>query len=141
MPADGERFRMKRLLLVAALAVAPAIVHAQASPKPPMAVQKPHTVKGPKDRVDLYYWLRDDTRKDPAVLGYLVAENAYADAIMAPLKPLQAKLEAEMIGRVKPDDSTVPVRKRGYFYYSRYDAGQDYAVVARKQGSLTARER
>ena len=131
---------MKRLLLVAAFAVAPATVHTQAAPKPPMAVQKPHTVKGPKDRVDLYYWLRDDTRKDPAVLGYLVAENAYADAIMAPLKPLQAKLEAEMIGRVKPDDSTVPVRKRGYFYYSRYDAGQDYPVVARKQGSLSAPE-
>jgi oligopeptidase B len=131
---------MKRLLLTAAFAIAPAIVHAQAAPKPPMAVQKPHTVKGPKDRVDLYYWLRDDTRKDPEVLGYLNAENAYADAIMAPLKPLQAKLEAEMIGRVKPDDSTVPVRKRGYYYYSRYDAGQDYPVVARKQGSLTARE-
>jgi len=131
---------MKRLLTVAAFAAAPAIVHAQAAPKPPMAVQRPHTVKGPKDRVDLYYWLRDDTRKDPDVLGYLNAENAYADAVMAPLKPLQAKLEAEIIGRVKPDDSTVPVRKRGYFYYSRYDPGQDYPVVARKQGSLSARE-
>jgi oligopeptidase B len=131
---------MKRLLFAAAFAAAPAIVHAQAAPKPPMAVQKPHTVKGPKDRVDLYYWLRDDTRKNAEVLGYLNAENAYADAIMAPLKPLQAKLEAEMIGRVKPDDSTVPVRKRGYFYYSRYDPGQDYPIVARKQGSLSAPE-
>ena len=90
---------MKRLLLTAAFAAAPATVHAQAAPKPPMAVQKPHTVKGPKDRVDLYYWLRDDTRKNPQVLGYLKAENAYADAVMAPLKPLQAKLTAEMIGR------------------------------------------
>ena len=131
---------MKRLLFAAAFAAAPAIVYAQAAPKPPMAVQKPHTVKGPKDRVDLYYWLRDDTRKDPEVLGYIKAENDYADAIMAPLKPLQTKLEAEMIGRVKPDDSTVPVRKRGYFYYSRYDPGQDYPVVARKQGSLSAPE-
>ena len=131
---------MKRVLLAAAVAAAPATVHAQAAPKPPMAVQKPHTVKGPKDRVDPYYWLRDDTRKSPEVLGYLKAENAYADAVMAPLKPLQAKLTAEMIGRIKQDDSTVPVRKRGYFYYSRYDVGQDYPVVARKQGSLGARE-
>ena len=131
---------MKRVLLAAAVAAAPATVHAQAAPKPPMAVQKPHTVKGPKDRVDLYYWLRDDTRKNPQVLGYLKAENAYADAVMAPLKPLQAKLTAEMIGRIKQDDSTVPVRKRGYFYYSRYDVGQDYPVVARKQASLGARE-
>jgi oligopeptidase B len=45
-----------------------------------------------------------------------------------------------MIGRNKQDDSTVPVRKRGYFYYSRYDVGQDYPVVARKRGSLSARE-
>jgi oligopeptidase B len=131
---------MKRLLLAAAFAAAPATVHAQSAPKPPMAVQKPHTVKGPKDRVDPYYWLRDDTRKSPQVLGYLKAENAYADAVMAPLKPLQAKLTAEMIGRIKQDDSTVPVRKRGYFYYSRYDVGQDYPVVARKRGSLSARE-
>ena len=131
---------MMRLLLAAAFAAAPATVHAQATPKPPMAVQKPHTVKGPKDRVDPFYWLRDDTRKSPEVLGYLKAENAYADAVMAPLKPLQAKLTAEMIGRIKQDDSTVPVRKRGYFYYSRYDVGQDYPVVARKRGGLSGRE-
>lgn len=131
---------MKRLLLAAALAAAPAVVHAEITPKPPMAVQKPHTVKGPKHRVDLYYWLRDDTRKDPEVLGYLNAENAYADAVMAPLKPLQAKLSSEMIGRISQAETSVPVRKRGYYYYTRYEVEQDYPVVARKQGSLAATE-
>ena len=41
-------------------------------PRPPVAAQRPYQVKSPNgDRNDPYYWLRDDTRKDPAVLGYL----------------------------------------------------------------------
>ena len=105
-----------------------------------MAAQRPHTVKGPLDRNDPYYWLRDDTRKNPEMLAYLKAENAYADAVLAPTKPLQDKLYAEFIGRIKQDDSTVPVRERGYYYYTRFNVGQDYPIVARKLGSLKARE-
>ena len=47
---------MKRLLLITAAAAVPALAHAQDAPKPPVAAQKPHTVKGPKDRVDPYYF-------------------------------------------------------------------------------------
>ena len=74
------------------------------------------------------------------MLAYLNAENAYADAVLAPLKPLQDKLYAEFVGRIKQDDSTVPVRERGYYYYSRYAVGADYPIVARRKGSMKARE-
>ena len=62
--------------------------------------KKPHVVKAPfgAERQDEYYWLRDDTRKNPAMLGYLNAENAYADAVLAPLKPVQDKLYDEIVG-------------------------------------------
>ena len=80
---------MKRLFLVAAIAALPTIALAQDAAKPPVAAQKPHVVKGPKDRVDPYYWMRDDTRKSPEVLAYLNAENTYTDSVMAPLRPLQ----------------------------------------------------
>ena len=55
------------------------------------------------------------------MLAYLKAENAYADALLAPLKPLQDKLFQEIVGRIKQDDSSVPVRERGYYYYTRFD--------------------
>jgi oligopeptidase B len=46
----------------------------------------------------------------------------------------------EIVARIKQDDSSVPVRERGYYYYSRFATGADYPVIARKAGSLTARE-
>ena len=130
---------MKRIIAVAAFAAMPAL-HAQSAPAPPVAAQKPHIVKGPLDRNDPYYWLRDDTRKDPEVLAYLNAENAYAHAVLAPTKPLQEQLFNEFIGRIKQDDASVPALDRGYWYYTRFAEGQDYPVLARKAGSLTAKE-
>ena len=57
--------------------------------QPPMAAMKPHEVASPHGaRQDEYHWLRDDQRADPAVLAHLAAENAYKDAMMAPLAPL-----------------------------------------------------
>ncbi|HEX4761541.1 MAG TPA: S9 family peptidase [Sphingomicrobium sp.] len=131
---------MKRLFIAAALAGVSAAAAAQPAPTPPIAVQKPHTVKGPVDRNDPYYWLRDDTRKNAEMLGYLNAENAYADAVLAPTKALQDKLFNEIVGRIKQDDSSVPVRTRGYYYYTRFETGADYPIVARKAGSLSAKE-
>src|SRR6185503_4030281 len=92
------------------------------------------------NRNDPYYWLRDDTRKNPELLAYLKAENAYADAELAPTKALQDELFKEIVGHIKQDDSTVPWRKRGYYYYSRTETGQEYSVLARKLGSLSAKE-
>ncbi|KAF1697332.1 S9 family peptidase [Pseudoxanthomonas daejeonensis] len=119
--------------LLAALMTMP---NAPASaPTPPDAARKPHTVKAPfgATREDDYFWLRDDDRKDPAVLAYLEAENAYTDTVMAPLKPLQEKLYGEIVGRIKQDDSSVPYRERGWWYYSRFETGKDYPVHARRR--------
>ena len=101
---------------------------------PPDVAKKPHVVKAPHgaQRNDEYYWLRDDTRKNPEMLAYLNAENAYADALMAPLKPLENKLYEEIVGRIKQDDSSVPYRERGYWYYTRFETGQDYPIYARR---------
>jgi oligopeptidase B len=103
------------------------------SPKPPVAPLKPREVKSPHGtRTDEYHWLRDDSREDPAVLAQLEAENAYKDAMLAHVRPLRDRLYAEITGRIKPDDATVPYRDRGYWYYSRYEAGAEYPVHARK---------
>src|SRR5688572_20593154 len=122
---------MKRLLIAAVIAAVPLGAAAQTVPAPPTAAQKPYTVKGPRDRNDPYYWLRDDTRKNAEMLAYLNAENAYADAVLAPTKPLQEKLFSEFVGRIKQDDATVPARQRGYHYYTRFETGGDYPIIAR----------
>src|SRR5206468_13018610 len=120
--------RMKRVFAAAALAVLAGAAHSQPVPTPPVAAQKAFTVKGPKDRNDPYYWLRDDTRKDPQMLAYLNDENAYADAVLAPTKPLQDELFKEMVSRIKEDDSSVPYHLRGYYYYTRFQKGADYPI-------------
>jgi oligopeptidase B len=113
-----------------------------ATATPPDAVKKPHVVKAPfgAQREDEYYWLRDDKRKNPEMLAYLNAENAYVDAVMAPLKPLENTLYEEIVGRIKQDDSSVPYRERGFWYYSRFETGQDYPVYARRAGTMDAAE-
>ncbi|HEU4530421.1 MAG TPA: S9 family peptidase [Steroidobacteraceae bacterium] len=109
--------------------------------EPPVARIMPEPVKSPHGtRIDPYYWLRDDTRMDTRVLGYLADENAYVDAVMAPLAPLQKRLYGELIGRIKQDDATVPYLERGYYYYTRYVTGGEYPIHARRKGSLDAPE-
>jgi oligopeptidase B len=111
------------------------------APVPPVAERRPFDVISPNgNRRDDYYWLRDDTRKSKDVLQYLEAENAYRDAYMAPSANLTQKLYDELVARLKPDDASVPVLERGYFYYSRFVPGLDYAVYARRKGAMTAPE-
>lgn len=110
-------------------------------PVPPVAAVRPHEVASPHgSRTDEYYWLRDDARENREVLAYLEAENAYKDAMLAHVAPLKEKLYGEIVARIKQDDSSVPYRKRGYWYYSRYEAGQEYPVYARRRGTLEAPE-
>jgi len=108
--------------------------HAAASATAPDAEKRPYTVRAPHgaERQDEYYWLRDDARKDAQMLAYLEAENTYADTVLAPLKGVEDTLYDEYIARIKQDDSSVPWRHRGYWYYTRYETGQDYPIYARR---------
>lgn len=110
-------------------------------PQPPVAAKKPYAVPSPHgSREDEYYWLRDDSRKNPEVLAYLEAENAYADAVLAHLKPLEEKLYQEIIGRLQQDDSSVPYRVNGYWYYKRFETGKEYPIFARRRDRPEAPE-
>ena len=59
---------------------------------------------------------------------------------MAPLKPLQDRLYAEIVGRIKQDDASVPYRERGHWYYTRFETGKDYPVYARRKGTMNDAE-
>src|SRR5262249_21178450 len=89
-------------------------------------------------RTDDYFWLRE--KENPAVIDYLKAENAFTESTMAPTKPLQDRLYAEMLGRIKETDTAVPYRKGGYFYYTRTEEKKSFPIFCRKKGSLEAKE-
>jgi oligopeptidase B len=109
--------------------------------RPPVADVRPHEVQSPHGvRRDDYYWLRDDTRMSADVLAYLHAENQYREQALGGVKPLEDALYAEIVARIRQDDSTVPYRDQGYYYYRRFDAGDEYPVYARRLGSLDAPE-
>jgi len=106
---------------------------------PPTAKIVPHTFEHlSRSFVDNYFWLQD--KNDPEVIAHLEAENAYAKESLQHTKALQETLFEEMKGRIKEDDSSVPQKNGDYFYYYRMEAGKQYRIFCRKQGSLDAPE-
>lgn len=100
--------------------------------KPPVAKKIPHLLLNHDDvRVDNYHWLRDDERDDPEVLSYLEQENRYSEQVLTPLNELQESLFQEMVARIRQDDNSVPYLKKGYWYQTRYQQGQEYGIVER----------
>jgi oligopeptidase B len=89
-------------------------------------------------RIDNYDWLRD--RKDPRVLAYLNAENAYADARLAAIEPLVNELAAELRAREAQEDSSVPTAFNGYLYERCFTQGAQYPSIVRRKDALGAQE-
>ncbi|MGA1401268.1 MAG: S9 family peptidase, partial [Phycisphaerales bacterium] len=105
--------RSCRLLAAAAIPFAviactsPSTSSRTAAVAPPVAKQQHFVVESPHgDRLDEYYWLRDDDpqRKRDEVMEYLDAEQGYAEAMLERLSPLQATLSQEIRGRIREDD-------------------------------------
>ncbi|HEU4958629.1 MAG TPA: S9 family peptidase [Sphingomicrobium sp.] len=103
---------------------------------PPIAARKPHMneAHGVKWE-DEWHWIRDQNYpnvQDEDVLEYLKAENAYFEASMAPHKELTDQLFEEMKGRIKEDDSTVPIKDGDWLYWSEFKQGTQYRDWYRK---------
>lgn len=84
------------------------------------------------ERVDDYAWLRaanwqemfrDPAKLDPAIRAHLEAENAYQQALMEGTRTLRETLFQEMKGRIKEDDSSVPMKDGPFAYGTSYRKG------------------
>jgi oligopeptidase B len=117
---------------------------------PPDVAKKPHemTIHG-DTRVDDYYWMRlTDEQKSAEekdshtqeVVDYIDAENDYTESRLKHTKKFQDKLFDEIVGRFKKNDESVPYLDNGYFYYTRYEKGKEYAIHCRKKESLDGEE-
>ncbi|MCH9694055.1 MAG: S9 family peptidase [Gammaproteobacteria bacterium] len=105
----------------------------------PTAEQKPKMLKMHGDtRTDKYYWLRE--RDNPDVIKFLEDENEHADTVLGKSSGLQERLVREMESRIAQQDESAPYRYGDYFYYYRYEAGQEYPVYCRRKGTMTADE-
>jgi oligopeptidase B len=107
----------------------------------PIAPRRPHTFTTHGIAVvDDYAWLKDanwqEVLRDPAVLDpdirkYLEAENDYTESLLGHTAGLQKRLVAEMRGRIKEDDSSVPAPDGPYAYLSKYREGGQHAMFGR----------
>ncbi|MBA3282163.1 MAG: S9 family peptidase, partial [Acidimicrobiia bacterium] len=101
-------------------------------PTPPTAPKRPTVLSfHGDDRVDDWAWLRDDAKADPDVLAHLAAENTYVAEGLATTDVLQAELFDEIKARVLETDLSVPYRKRGWWYATRTEEGQQYPIWSR----------
>ncbi len=98
---------------------------------PPHAPRRPQvlSIHG-DDRVDEWYWLRN--REDPEVLAHLEAENAYAEAVLAPAADLRERIYDEIRSRVQETDDSAAVPDGDWQYFSRTVEGQQYAIHCRR---------
>ncbi|MFM8747079.1 MAG: S9 family peptidase [Aestuariivirga sp.] len=104
-----------------------------AVPQPPRAARRPRTETWHGyEKLDDYHWLKaanwQEVMQDPSLLpadirAYLEAENAYHVAVMADTGALQEKLFAELKGRIKEDDTTVPAPDGPFDYFTSYVTG------------------
>lgn len=117
---------------------------------PPVAPKQSHSteIHGVSWEDD-YFWMRlSDEQKEAessddqttAVVDYLNQENSYKEGVLQSTESFQESLFDEIVGRIKQDDQSVPLKDNGFFYYSRYEEGKEYAIYCRKPGSLESEE-
>ncbi len=111
-------------------------------PTPPTAPKQPKTIaQVGRVRVDDYAWLKDDNwqkvLRDPSLIRddvrlHLEAENAYTKAMLAPTEALQTGIVAEIRGRMKEDDSSLPAPDGPFDYFARYETGGQHPIYSRR---------
>ena len=115
--------------------------------KAPVAEKVAKALTG--NRIDNYYWMKlSDAQKNAEqkdeqtqkVVNYLNAENDYLKTKLKHTEALQKKVYDEIVGRIKQTDESVPYKDNGYWYYTRYEQGQEYPIYCRKKGTLEGAE-
>ena len=85
------------------------------------------------ERVDNYYWMRDDSRKDKKVLKHLNSENDYLEKWFLSGKDTRTQLFDEITRRIPKKEDSVPVRLKNFEYFRRYKPGNEHAIYIRRR--------
>ena len=101
--------------------------------KPPQPKKIPKTLIAHGDeRIDDYYWLRDDTRKDPEVISYLEAENQYLEDWFAANNDCRQEIYKELVSFIPPKEVSMKIKYGAYLYFSEITSDQQYKTYYRE---------
>ena len=101
------------------------------NPPKPKKIPKVHTAHG-DERIDDYYWLRDDTRKDPEVISYLEAENQYLEDWFAANNDCRQEIYEELVSFIPPKEVSMKIKYGSYFYFSEITSSQQYKTYYKR---------
>ena len=103
-------------------------------------IQPPKPKKIPKklvahgdERIDDYYWLRDDDRKDKEVISYLEEENAYLESWFASKKDLRKEIYEEMVSHIPDAETSMKIKRDVYYYFSEMESTKQYSTYFREK--------
>ena len=101
--------------------------------KPPQPKKIPKTLIAHGDeRIDDYYWLRDDTRKDSEVISYLEAENQYLEDWFAANNDCRQEIYEELVSFIPPKEVSMKIKYGAYLYFSEITSDQQYKTYYRE---------
>jgi oligopeptidase B len=102
-----------------------------------MSNQPPQAKRMPAERthhgdtfIDEYAWLA--AKDEPETTAFLEAQNDYTAELTGGQDQLREAIFTEIRSRTKETDLTVPLRKGGWWYYTRTMEGQQYALHCRR---------
>ncbi len=125
-----EMFYVLGLFII--IIIGDVVIVAQTDMKPPVAKKETKITKiNGYELKDDYFWLRD--KKNPEVIKYLEAENAYTEVAMKPHQAFAENLYKEMLGRIKQTDLSVPYKLGDYWYYTKTEEGKQYPMFFRSK--------
>ena len=84
-------------------------------------------------RVDNYYWMRDDSRKDPKVIEHLNSENDYLENWFLSGTDRRDELFEEITARIPKKEDSVPIRLNNFEYFRRYEPDNEHAIYIRRK--------
>ena len=102
-------------------------------PPEPKKVRKIHIAHG-DERIDDYYWLRDDTRKNPEVISYLESENKYLESWFESKSDCRKEIYDELVSFIPPHEVSMKVKHGDYLYFSEISSDQQYKTYYREIG-------
>lgn len=128
--------------LAGGAALAPFASFADQRLVPPQAARRPVRITQlGRVRIDEYAWLRDpDWQRvslDPSLLKpeireHLLAENRYAETVLAPTRSKQEKFAARMAALTPADDAPLASPDGAWEYYRYFRPGEDHPLHARR---------
>lgn len=91
-------------------------------------------------RIDNYFWLRDDSRKNKEVLNYLKSERKYHDEWLKTKSNISNKYLKKLNGYIPAKDESLKVERNGFYYFSETLKKNEYRKFYRSKSKNSKKE-